>query len=130
MMRSRAIPKLTQSKKRRHPDVPNGRRHPRKRPPTSYQPKPGTLLQYGNYSLLRILSILNTAGPDGVTTLRLLEELGSKASRINDIIAALEKLELIERIEGEPHAAGQFPPVYNIITDRGKQLLQNHQLLH
>lgn len=105
------------------------RRHPRKRSPAAYQPKPGTLLQYGNYSLLRILSILNTAGENGFTTRRLLEELGSKASRVNDIIATLEKLELIERIEGEPGGPGRFPSVYNFITERGKQSLQNHQLL-
>lgn len=27
-------------------------------------------------------------------------------------------------------AAGHNPPVYNIITEHGKQLLQNHQLLY
>jgi|SRR5215216_438477 len=37
---------------------------------------------------------------------------------------------LIERVKGEPPALGQFSPVYNIITERGKKLLQNHQLLY
>jgi hypothetical protein len=74
----KGVPKLTRSKKPRHPDVSIRRRHPRRRPPTAYQPKPGTLLQYGNYTLLRILTILNTAGSDGITTLTLLDELGSE----------------------------------------------------
>jgi len=117
---------MTQSRAaKKHQDVSNGkRRRKRKRPSTSYTPKPGTLLQYGNYSLLRILAILNGAGEDGITTLRLLQELGSKASRINDIIAALERLELIERIQGEPPGPGQFRPILNVITQRGKALLQ------
>jgi hypothetical protein len=104
------------------------RRHPRKRSPAAYQPKPGTLLQYGNYSLLRILSILNNAGEDGITTLMLLDNLGSKANRINDIIAAAERLKLIEREEGEPTAPGQFPPIFNVITDKGRRLLQEQLL--
>jgi hypothetical protein len=119
---------LTRSKKPRHPNASTGRRHPRKRPPTSYQPKPGTLLQYGNYSLLRILSILNNAGEDGITTLMLLDELGSRANRINDIIAAAEQLKLIERIEGEQPSPGQFTPIFNAITDKGRRLLQEQLL--
>lgn len=39
-----------------------------------------------------------------------------------------QKLELIERIERESER-GQFPPMYNIITEKGKQLLQS-QLQH
>lgn len=121
----KGVPKLTRSKKPRHPDVSTGRRgHPRKRPPSAYQPKPGTLLQYGNYSLLRILSILNNTGEDGITTLMLLDKLGSRANRINDIIAAAERLKLIERIEGEPSSPGQFTPIFNAITDKGRRLLQ------
>jgi hypothetical protein len=104
------------------------RRRIRKRPATSYQPKPGTLLQYGNYSLLRILTILNAAGSDGITTLALLDQIGSRANRINDIIDAAEHLKLIERVEGEPPGPGQFPSIFNVITDKGRRLLQEQLL--
>jgi DNA-binding MarR family transcriptional regulator len=119
-----------------------GSRKPRKKRPTStstppssplelpptyhqYTPTPGPLLQRGNYSLLRLLSILNSAGADGLPTLALLETLGSKADRMNAIIRTAEEMELIERIPGKSEH-GQFPPIYNKITERGKQLLQNH----
>jgi len=115
-------------KPRPQEDVPSQRRHARTRPSTSYQPKTGALLQYGNYSLLRILTLLNNAGEDGITTLMLLDKLGSRANRINDIIAAAERLKLIERIEGEPPAPGQFTPIFNVITDKGRRLLQEQLL--
>jgi hypothetical protein len=104
------------------------RRKKRTRPSTAYTPARGTLMQYGNYSLLRLLAIANARSPKGVTTVVLLEELGSRANRINDIIAA-EQLKLIERIEGEPPGPGQFPPVFNTITDKGQRLLQKLLLL-
>lgn len=128
---------MTQIKAARHPDVSNdrhrdsdssssrGRRPSRKKktPSTySYHPTPGRLLQRGNYSLLRLLTIINAAGSKGITTLTLLDELGSRADRINAIIREAEKLELIERKEGESEH-GQFPPVYNMITEKGKELL-------
>jgi DNA-binding MarR family transcriptional regulator len=89
-----------------------------------YTPTPGPLLQRGNYSLLRILAILNSAGANGLTTLALLETLGSKADRMNAIIRTAQELNLIERIPGESER-GQFPSIYNVITDKGRQLLQS-----
>jgi hypothetical protein len=58
----------------------------------------------------------------------LLDELGSRANRINDIIAAAEQLKLIERIEGEQPSPGQFTPIFNAITDKGRRLLQEQLL--
>jgi DNA-binding MarR family transcriptional regulator len=80
------------------------------------------LVKRGNYSLLRLLIIAKDAGPDGITTLALLNELGSKADRINHIISNAEKAGYIKRVTGESEH-GHFPPVYNIITDKGKELL-------
>ena len=120
---------MRQNKSARHQDVPN-RRSGRNRKKTrtfsssSSIPVQGSLLQRGNYSLLRLLTIINAHGSNGIATFLLLDELGSKADRINAIIRVAEELELIERKEGESEH-GHFPPVYNIITDKGRQLLQS-----
>ena len=55
-----------------------------------------------------------------VETLVLLEELGSKADRINAIIRTAERLKLIKGVEGQSEH-GHFPPLYNIITEKGDQ---------
>ena len=71
---------------------------------------------------ITIVLIAKAAGPDGITTLALLNELGSKADRINHIISNAEKAGYIKRVTGESED-GHFPPAYNIITDKGKELL-------
>src|SRR5829696_3463222 len=116
---------MTQNRTVKHPGVSNDRRRRKKRtrPQNAYTPTPGSLLQRGNYSVLRILATVNSAGPEGITTLALLDKVGSRANRINDIIAALERLRLIERVESESKR-GKFPHVYNKITDRGRQILR------
>jgi DNA-binding MarR family transcriptional regulator len=116
---------LTSPRKPRPPVDSKDRRRAKKAPSMTYAPTPGPLLQRGNYSLLRILSILNSAGADGLTTMVLLEQLGSKADRITAIIRTAQEMKLIERIPGESEH-GQFPPICNKITERGKQLLQNN----
>ena len=89
------------------------------------------LFKRGNYSLLRLLVIVNTAGPEGIKTRKLLDEIRSHDTYTQRVLDKAQKQGLIERVKGEPPAPSQFPPVYNIITDRGKQLLQNHhQLLY
>jgi hypothetical protein len=83
----------------------------------------------GDMGLLRLLIAVNAAGHEGIATYKLLNQLGS-THHAKAFIARAEKEGLIERPYGEPAGPGQFPQRYNIITDRGKQLLQNHQLLH
>ena len=83
-----------------------------------------SLVRRGNYTLLRLLIITKAAGPDGITTLALLNELGSKADHINHIINNAEKAGYIKRVKGESEN-GHFPPVYNILTAKGKRLLAN-----
>lgn len=95
---------------------------PRKSKDYDYTPKPGTLLQRRNYSLLRLLTIINAAGSNGITTLKLLDELGSRADRINAIIRKAEEEKLIERIEG-PSEKGRFSPILNKLLPKGKKLL-------
>ena len=98
---------MTQNRTVRHPDVSN-------------------LFKRGNYSLLRLLVIVNAAGPSGVTTRKLLDEIHSHDTYTQRVLDRAQKEGLIERVKGEPPAAGQFPPVYNIITECGKQLLYDH----
>jgi DNA-binding MarR family transcriptional regulator len=84
------------------------------------------LFKRGNYSLLRLLTIVNAAGPEGITTRKLLDTIGSHDTYTQKVLDRAEKQGLIERVKGKPPGAGQFPPVYNIITEPGKRLLQNH----
>jgi DNA-binding MarR family transcriptional regulator len=85
---------------------------------------PLDLFKLGNYSLLRLLTIINAAGPDGITTRKLLDTIGSHDTHTQIVLDRAQKQGLIERVKGERPAPGQFPPIYNIISDRGKQLLQ------
>lgn len=86
----------------------------------------GFLFQRGNIGLARLLFVLYKAGPEGITTNKLLQQLGS-TNHAQAFIKRAEKEGLIKRIPEEPPAPDEFPPPrYNIITERGKLLLQNH----
>jgi DNA-binding MarR family transcriptional regulator len=87
------------------------------------------LFKRGNYSLLRLLTIVNAAGPEGITTRKLLDKIGSHDTYTQRVLDKAKDLGLIERVTGESEH-GQFPPVSNIITAYGKQLLQKHQLFY
>jgi hypothetical protein len=82
----------------------------------------------GNYSLFRLLVIVNAAGSRGIPTRKLLDEIPSHDTYTQRVLDRAQKQGLIERVKGDPPGAGQFSPVYNIITERGKQLLRNHHL--
>jgi hypothetical protein len=62
----------------------------------------------------------------GITTDKLSDKIYSHYTATQRTLDRAQKQGLIERVKGEPPAPGQFSPVYNIITDRGKPLLQNH----
>jgi DNA-binding MarR family transcriptional regulator len=83
------------------------------------------LFKRGNYSMLRPLTIVNAAGPAGLSTLQLLDEIGSRATYTQNVITKAAKQGLIDRKQGEQPGPGQFRPVLNVITDKGKQLLQS-----
>lgn len=86
------------------------------------------MLKRGNIGLTRFLIALNNAGEDGISTVRLLKKLGS-IHHGQTFIKRAEREGLIKRKRGEPPGPGQFAPMYNIITQRGKDLLQNNLLL-
>jgi hypothetical protein len=81
------------------------------------------LFKRGNYSMLRLLSIVYAAGPEGIPTRKLLDEIGSRATYTQNVITKAAKQGLITRKLGEPPGPGQFQPVYNTITSKGKSLL-------
>jgi hypothetical protein len=86
------------------------------------------LFKRGNYSLLRLLSILSAAGDKGMPTLKLLDEIGSHATYTQNIITKAHKAGLITRELGEPPTPGQFPAKCNRLTPKGRQLLQSQLL--
>ena len=81
------------------------------------------LFKRGNYSLLRLLTLLSAAGPKGMPTSELLDKIGSRSTYTQNVIIRAYKQELIERKLGEKPGPGQFSPKYNIITTKGKRLL-------
>jgi hypothetical protein len=111
--------------KRRSHDIGDSKRDTLPLSPAAEE-APTDLFKRGNYSLLRLLIIANAAGPRGITTRKLLDEIRSHDTSTQRVLDRAQKQGLIERVKGEPPGAGQFPPVYNIITYRGRQLLQNH----
>ena len=74
--------------------------------------------------MFRLLAIINQAGTKAITTVALHTELGAHTNRTNAIIRKAHEMGLIYRIEGERPGLGQFPPVYNVITKKGKQMLR------
>jgi hypothetical protein len=81
------------------------------------------LFKRGNVGLARLLIAVSKAGPDGIATYQLLHQLGS-TNHAKAFIARAEKQGYIKRKEGEPPGPGQFKPIYNILTNKGRQLLQ------
>jgi hypothetical protein len=76
----------------------------------------------GDMGLLRLLIAVNAAGPEGIATYKLLHQLGS-THHAKAFLKRAEREGLIERPIGEPPGPGQFRPRYNILTEKGKQLL-------
>lgn len=79
------------------------------------------LFKHGNAGLAHLLLIVQAAGSEGISTVKLLEELGSIGYG-QTLIRRAKRLGYIKRTTGESEH-GHFPPVYNIITKKGKKLL-------
>jgi hypothetical protein len=86
-----------------------------------------TILTFGyrNYSIFRLLKIVTSAGEEGIASYKLLNLLGSHGERMQKALVRAEAEGLIKRIEGEPAGPGQFRPVYNVLTDEGKEFLRS-----
>ncbi len=74
-----------------------------------------------NRGLVKLISTINRAGKDGISTRRLLQEIG--ANEESHIYRA-EREGYIIRKEREPESGRGFKPVYNIITPKGRDLLE------
>jgi hypothetical protein len=83
--------------------------------------KPLDLFKRGNVGLARLLIAVNAAGEEGISTVKLLQQLNS-TNHAQAFIRRAEREGLIERIKGKSEY-GHFPPVVNRITEKGKQLL-------
>jgi hypothetical protein len=79
------------------------------------------LLARSNLGLVRLLVVVNAAGPQGISTNRLLQQLNS-SNHAQAFIRRAAKKGLIERIEGKSEH-GHFAAVYNKLTERGRDLL-------
>ena len=95
----------------------------RKRPSPSLQPSSD-----GNVGLTRLLIAVSQAGPNGIATYKLLHKLGS-TNHGKAFIARAERQGYIKRVEGESPGPGQFKPINNVLTDKGRQLLQSQSAL-
>jgi hypothetical protein len=84
-----------------------------------------SLLQPGNVGLFRLLLAVYQAGPDGITTLKLLQQLNS-ITHGQAFLKRAEREKLIER-KRVPKPAGQKGNHFTVnrITDKGKQLLRS-----
>jgi hypothetical protein len=107
-------------KTRMHSFAQSVYRHYNKKRRGSNHPKPlsststgkgvgGFLFQRGNIGLSRLLFVLYKAGPEGITTNKLLKQLGS-TNHAQAFIKRAEKEGLIKRIPEEPPAPDEFPP--------------------
>lgn len=111
---------MTRPKKAR-PHVDSYSPTPTTTPTTT--PLPSDLLKRGGYSMLRLLSVIDRAGKDGITTRRLLDIVGSHATLHQKLLDTAQEHGLITRAKGEPPGPGQFPPIYNILTEKGRKLI-------
>lgn len=79
------------------------------------------LFKHGNTGLAHLLLIVQAAGKEGIFTNDLLDEFGS-VDYGQTLIRRAQRQGYIKRVTGESEH-GNFSPVYNIITKKGKQLL-------
>lgn len=81
------------------------------------------LFKRGNIGLTRLLFVCSNSSPNGIATYELLHKLGS-THHAKAFIKRAESEGYIKRVEGQEPGPGQFKPVYNILTDKGRELLK------
>jgi hypothetical protein len=85
------------------------------------------LFRRGNITLARLLLTVSDAGSAGISTMNLFRQLGTTGYGQTTLRRAVKE-GLIKRKEGDPPGPGQFPPVFNTITEKGHRLLQKQLL--
>jgi hypothetical protein len=75
-----------------------------------------------NAGMAHLLSIVYNKEP--ITTSELLKELGS-VEYGQKLIRRAEHEKLITRVEGKQLQPGQFRPMYNMLTDKGRALISS-----
>ena len=56
------------------------------------------------------------------------DEIHSHDTYTQRVVDKAQKQALIERVKGKPPGPGQFAPIFNVITDKGRRLLQEQLL--
>lgn len=103
------------------------RKKKKRREMTRNEKNKNELFKRGNYSLLRLHTIVNAAGPKGIPTFKLLGEIvGSRATYAQNIISCTARQGLIKRGEGEEPGPRQFAPIINSKTDKGVNSYKNN----
>lgn len=74
-----------------------------------------------NRALVKLVRTVNRAGKNGISTRRLLQEIGANEE---SHIHRAQKEGYIIREEREPESGRGFKPVYNIITPKGRDFLE------
>jgi hypothetical protein len=74
-----------------------------------------SLLKRGSYVMPRLLVTINAAGPEGIPTRRLLDQIGTHAIYTKKVIDRAEREGYISHMEGEPLGPGKFPLVYYML---------------
>ncbi len=86
--------------------------------------KTAIFLKCGNLTLIHLLLTVEDAGPEGISTMQLFKELGTTGYGQITLRRAVKE-GYVKRIQGEEPGPGQFPTVFNVITQKGRELLQN-----
>jgi hypothetical protein len=99
-----------------------------KRKSTAYQGKfGGNIDLFKNVTARAALTIINAVGPDGITTRKLLDEIRSHDTYTLKEYLTEHKIRSDRKGERRTTCSWSIPPVYNIIRERGNQLLLCHQ---
>jgi hypothetical protein len=75
-----------------------------------------------NKGLITVLKAVQSAGADGISTRRLLYKI-KMTGYGQTLINRAEKQGYIRREKRKPDSGRGFPPVYNILSAKGKKLL-------
>lgn len=76
-----------------------------------------------NKGLITVLKAVQKAGSEGISTRKLLYDEIKMIGYGQTLVKRAEALGYIRREKREPESGRGFPPVYNIITMKGRKLM-------